>query len=234
MACFSHDLMQFDRAQDRSFMPVRIIPKNYRSLTGLVSNTRTQSMAAFESSLERDFLVLLDFDPDVEFYEEQPLTITYADERGRRRTYTPDVFVRYRIDPLQAKSNPPLLCEVKYRDDLRQHWTDYRPKFRAAGRYARQQGWRFRVVTERHIRTPYLANVKFLRSYQAMPPNELYRTRLLSAVSALGETEPTRLLTTMSQDRWQQAQMLPMLWQLIATRQVDTDLIQPLTMQSRI
>ncbi len=120
----------------------------------------------------------------------------------------------------------PHLCEVKYRDDLRQYWAEYRPKFRAAHRYARQQGWRFR--------TPYLANVKFLRSYQAMPPNELYRTRLLSAVSALGETEPTRLLTTMSQDRWQQAQMLPMLWQLIATRQVDTDLSQPLTMQSRI
>jgi len=167
-------------------MPVRIIPKNYRSLTGLVSNTRTQSMAAFESSLERDFLVLLDFDPDVEFYEEQPLTITYADERGRRRTYTPDVFVRYRIDPLQAKPNPPLLCEVKYRDDLRQHWTDYRPKFRAAGRYARQQGWRFRVVTERHIRTPYLDNVKFLRSYQAMAINASYRTWLLNTLLELG------------------------------------------------
>ena len=215
-------------------MPVRIIPKNYRSLTGLIPNTRTQSMTAFESSLERDFLLLLDFDPDVEFYEEQPVKITYHDESGRRRIYTPDVLVRYRIDHLQASHTQPHLCEVKYRDDLRQYWAEYRPKFRAAHRYARQQGWRFRVVTERHVRTPYLANVKFLRSYQAMPPNELYRTRLLSAVSALGETEPTRLLTTMSQDRWQQAQMLPMLWQLIATRQVDTDLSQPLTMQSRI
>src|SRR2546421_5301425 len=111
MACFSHDLMQFDRAQDRSFMPVRIIPKNYRSLTGLVPNTRTQSMTAFESSLERDFLLLLDFDPDVEFYEEQPVKITYHDESGRRRTYTPDVFVRYRIDPLHTRHAQPHLCE---------------------------------------------------------------------------------------------------------------------------
>jgi len=225
--------MPFDRAQDRSFMPVRIIPKNYRSLTGLVSNTRTQSMAAFESSLERDLLVLLDFDPDVEFYEEQPLTITYADERGRRRTSTPEVFVRYRIDPLQAKPNPPLLCEVKYRDDLRQHWTDYRPKFRAAGRYARQQGWRFRVVTERHIRTPYLANVQFLRSYQAMAINASSRTWLLNTLLELGETNPANLLTAMAHDRWQQAQLFPTLWQLVATRQSATDLRQPLTMQSR-
>jgi hypothetical protein len=49
-------------------MPVRTIHKNYRSLTGLVPNLRTQSMTAFESSLERDFLLLLDFDPDVEFF----------------------------------------------------------------------------------------------------------------------------------------------------------------------
>jgi hypothetical protein len=215
-------------------MPVRTVPKNYRSLTGLVPNTRTQSMTAFESSLERDFLLLLDFDPDVEFYEEQPVKITYHDESGRRRTYTPDVFVRYWIDPLHTRHAQPHLCEIKYRDDLRRHWAEYRPKFRAAHRYARQQGWRFRVVTERHVRTPYLANVKFLRSYQAIPTNELYRTRLLTALSALGETEPTSLLTALSQDRWQQAQMLPMLWQLIATRQVGTDLRQPLTMQSRI
>lgn len=215
-------------------MPVRIIPKNYRSLTGLVSNTRTQSMAAFESSLERDFLLLLDFDPDVEFYEEQPLKITYADERGRRRTYTPDVFVRYRIDPLQAKPTPPHLCEVKYRDDLRQHRTDYQPKFRAARRHARQQGWRFRLVTERHIRTPYLDNVKLLRSYQAMASNVSYQTWLLNTLLELGETNPASLLPAMSQDRWQQAQLLPTLWQLVATRQIDTDLRQPLTMQSRI
>jgi len=196
-------------------MPVRIIPKNYRSLTGLVSNSRTQSMAAFESSLERDFLLLLDFDPDVEFYEEQPLTLTYADARGRRRTYTPDVFVRYRMAPVQGKPTPPCLYEVKYRDDLHHHWTDYRPKFRAAGRYARQQGWRFRVVTERHIRTPYLENVKFLRAYQAMAINVPSRAWLLNTLLELGETNPAHLLTAMSHDRWQQAQLLPMLWQLV-------------------
>ncbi len=215
-------------------MPVRRVPKNYRSLTGFVANSRTQSMTAFESSLERDFLLLLDFDPEVEFYEEQPVKITYPDAKGRRRTYTPDVLVRYRIDPLQVRHPQILLCEVKYRDDLRQHWTDYRPKFRAAQRYARQQGWRFRVVTERHVRTPYLDNVKFLRSYQAMSINAAYRTRILNVLLELEETDPASLLPALSQDRWQQAQILPMLWQLIAIRQIGADLSQPLTMQSRI
>ena len=103
-------------------MPVRTIPKHSRSLTGLVPNTRTQAMTAFESSLERDFLMLLDFDPDVELFEEQPVKIGYHDDNGRRRTYTPDVLVRYRTDRPQARHTKPLLYEVKYRDDLRQHW----------------------------------------------------------------------------------------------------------------
>lgn len=215
-------------------MPVRTVPKNYRSLTGLVPNTRTQSMTAFESSLERDFLLLLDFDPDVEFFEEQPVKIVYHDANGRRRIYTPDVLVRYRTNRLQARHTKPLLCEVKYRDDLRQHWGEYRPKFRAAQGYARQQGWRFRLVTERHVRTPYLENVKFLRSYRALPVNGSHRTLLLNTLTHLEETDPASLLAAMSQDRWQQAQMLPMLWQLIATRQVGTDLSQPLHMHSRL
>jgi len=50
--------------------------------------------SAFESSLERDFLLLLDFDPEVVLYEEQPVTINYHDDQGRRRRYTPDVLVR--------------------------------------------------------------------------------------------------------------------------------------------
>jgi hypothetical protein len=189
-------------------------------------------MTAFESSLERDFLLLLDFDPDVEFFEEQPVKIIYGDANGRRRTYTPDVFVRYRHDSPQAKHTKPLLCEVKYRDDLRQHWAEYHPKFRAAGRYARQQGWRFRLVTERYVRTPYLENVKFLRPYRTLPVNDSYRTQLLSTLATLGATDPASLLAAVFEDRWQQAQLLPMLWQLVATQQIGADLEQPLTMQS--
>jgi hypothetical protein len=57
--------MRLDDTADCAAMPVRTIPKNYRNLTGLVPNTRTAGMTAFESTLERDFFLLLDFDPDV-------------------------------------------------------------------------------------------------------------------------------------------------------------------------
>jgi hypothetical protein len=72
-----------------------------------------------------------------------------------------------------------VLYEVKYRDDLRAHWQDYRSKFKAARRYACTQGWVFRLITEREIRTPYLKNATFLG------PNP---TSLLPGAISLAET----------------------------------------------
>ncbi len=53
-------------------MPVRSIPRNYRSLTAKVNNARNRVAVAFESMLERDFYLLLDFDSTVASFEEQP------------------------------------------------------------------------------------------------------------------------------------------------------------------
>lgn len=85
---------------------------------------------------------LLEFDRDVESFEVQPVRLNWLDDRGKVRSYTPDALVCYR-----SWGQVPVLWEVKYRDDLRTNWLEYRPKFRAAVRYARERGWRFRLET---------------------------------------------------------------------------------------
>jgi hypothetical protein len=172
-------------------------------------------MTAFESSLERDFFLLLDFDPAIECFEEQPVKITYHDSHGRRHTYTPDVLVRFRGDRSSTTVPTPVLYEVKYRDDLRQHWRDYKPKFTAACRYAGAHGWRFRLMTERGIRTPYLANVKFLRPYRSLIVDAGHLPYLLERLHALRETTPEALLAALSGDVWHKAPWLSALWHLV-------------------
>lgn len=44
-------------------MPVMIIPKNYRNVTGIAAVSKVGSVAQFESTLERNFLSLLEFSP---------------------------------------------------------------------------------------------------------------------------------------------------------------------------
>ena len=61
-------------------MSVRTIPKNYQNLTGLMSSTKADG-AFFESTLERDFLTIIEFDTNVQSYDVQPVSIPWIDEK---------------------------------------------------------------------------------------------------------------------------------------------------------
>lgn len=216
-------------------MTVRKIPTNRRSLTGFVASSRDGRMVASESSLERDLLVLLDFDPAVERYEEQPVRIVYRDARGRSRAYTPDVLVHFRQDAAtHGVALSPLLYEVKYRKDLFENWREIKPKVRAGRAHARGRGWRFKLITEREIRTPYLESVKFLRHYRRLQPGEGERRLLLDRLREMGESAPESLLLAIHAEPIKRAELLPTLWHLVAVGEIYADLSQPLNMRSPI
>ena len=64
----------------------------YGSVSGHFSFRKEKSIA-FESTLERDLLYLLEFNDSVIDVEEQPFTIEYTNHNGKLVTYTPDFFV---------------------------------------------------------------------------------------------------------------------------------------------
>jgi hypothetical protein len=80
-------------------MPVRKIKPGRFAITGRYPSIKTQSSHQFESSLERDFLTLLEFDEDVRSYEVQPVTIFYWHTNKQAR-YTPDIAVYSRYSSI--------------------------------------------------------------------------------------------------------------------------------------
>jgi hypothetical protein len=215
-------------------MSVRKIPLSRLSLTALISSPKQAQPGGSESSLERDFYILLDFDVNVEKYVPQPVRIPYCDSQGNKHNYTPDVLIYYRDDIEPARSMKPLLCEVKYRRECFEKWKELKPKLRAARAYARARGWNFRIITEREIRTPYLENAKFLRQYRNRPLDWDHAQIILDLMREFRETDPESLLLAASSDRLLQAQMLPALWHLIVRKMIGVDLTERLTMKSRI
>src|SRR5690606_11240914 len=166
----------------------RKIGTNRRSLTGQVSMRGGRYAVAFESSLERDFVMLQDFDPTVERVISQPICLTFIDEEGERRQYTPD----YQVF---ARSGAVMLYEIKYRSDLREQWRDLRPKFKATIRYCSQRDWRFKIMTDQEIRgTAYLDNVRFLRPYLDRRIDVERIKHLQTILAMLGSTTPQALL----------------------------------------
>lgn len=211
-------------------MPVRNIPKNYRNVTGVAAYSKAVGKAMFESTLERDFLTLLEFNQSVDSFEVQPLTIHWVDGANKERIYTPDVLVYYHHD-----LSPPTLYEVKYRSDLHEHWKEFKPKFRAARQFAKSQYWRFKLITEKEIRSTRLDNAKFLLSYVKQGlSSEADVNVIVSAINILIRTTPTKLLQHIYQDEWPRAQLIPTLWHLIGTHQIGIDFDKPLTMSSEI
>lgn len=117
-------------------MSVRQIPVRGRGVRGFVASAKNRQMVGVESTLERDFATLLEFDQGVVRYDSQPLRLDYSGPGGDARRGYPDFFVEYD----ERLGLPPLLCDVKYRDELFERWVEYKPRLRAAMGYARERG----------------------------------------------------------------------------------------------
>jgi len=216
-----------------NFMSVRTIPKNYRNLTGL-ANSQKANDAFFESSLERDFLTMIEFDSCIESYDVQPVCISWVDSNGRKRKYTPDVLLSYISGRSSFSNSNIVLCEIKYRSDIQKNWEGLKPKFKAAIRYAKEQGWRFKLFTENEIRTTYMENARFLQPYLRDALNESHEELIFGALHSMRECSVEQLIKSLFNDKWAQAEILPSLWWLIAAKRVNLDLNLPITMSSRI
>lgn len=122
---------------------------------GKFPSVKLKRMVGYESLIERDLVYLLDFDPAVATYQEQPMTISYQDG-GKRRRYTPDFYL---VHHGQA-----YLIECKHHQYIKIE--ENRPKWEAARQWCDSHGVIFWVVTDSMIRAGYrLENVKLLTEH---------------------------------------------------------------------
>lgn len=88
--------------------PVRKIVPGHRGVTGTVP-----IFGKYESSLERDLMEILRFDPEVAAFTPPPVKIEFFDASGRKCSYTPDGLIKF--SESSSNCQLPILYEVKYR-----------------------------------------------------------------------------------------------------------------------
>jgi hypothetical protein len=207
---------------------VRPLKMNYRSVTGRLA-LPDGTAATAESKLEDDWIATLRFDRRVKRIQVQPFHIFY-DHNGKTKHYTPDVLVELQ-DKQRAWTE---VHEVKFRSELREIWTEFRPRFKAAYKQCRESGHRFRIVTDRKIRTPYLANVKFFTPFMTREPQPPLDAALTQALTKSGPSTPKALLGAVATDLETRMQAQAALWRLIAVHEVAAELNGPFTMFMKI
>jgi hypothetical protein len=221
-------------------VPVKKILKNYRSLTGFIV-AQNGNPVHYQSSLERDLIVTADFlsHSIVERFEDQPCKIKYSYGKAPLRPYTPDLCVWFKLGggPFirRCSTAKPWLIETKYRSDLVKNWSDYRPRFRAAIRFAALSGYAFHLITERYVRTPLLRTAQFLRPFRRIPLDPEFATSIIGFVKVTEIPTPaTTLAALVGNDEKARLRALPQFWRLLAFGELSMNLKQPLTMNTRV
>ena len=204
--------------------PVRKIRRGHRGNRGRLGAPKAGGRAEFESTLERDYYLTLEFDPSVARFTPQPLRVSYRGLNGRKKSYVPDTLVEYHGD------RPPCLVEVKHVADLLADRDEYRQKFQAARQVARERGWTFCTVTERSIRGPLLRNITFLRPFR--DGDRIHAEAHLSYFRAHFRAESTPRAALEGFPLAERGVMLPVLWSLVAGGELQLDLRQPLTLDT--
>jgi hypothetical protein len=124
------------------------------SFSGWWWSATTGAHVGFESWLERDQLMLLDFDPGVVGIASQPFRLSWRDETGARRRHVPDYFAR-------LADGSGLVLDVRADDRIEERDA---AAFEVTRRACEQVGWRFRRVGA--VGPMLLGNVRWLAGYR--------------------------------------------------------------------
>lgn len=206
---------------------VRKIKPTRRSVSGIYV-FREQSSIAYESTLERDFLIRTEFNIQVLDVISQPVKIPFSGLNGRTYTYTPDFLVYYRLGDRTYENYPkPMLVEIKPEQEWRKHWRKWLLKWRAARRYALSQGWTFHIHDEIRIRDQVFRNIRFLERYKRISFPAQETMAVLASINQMGSSTVDYLLARHFMGIYR-AEGLSHIWHLLATRQLDCDMSRPL------
>ncbi|KPY37779.1 hypothetical protein ALO49_102014 [Pseudomonas savastanoi pv. retacarpa] len=218
--------MVVNNCDKTKFGSVRPIKPTRRSVSG-VFPFRGEGGIPYESMLERDFILRTEFSKRVRNIISQPVSIPFI-TNGRTYKYTPDFLVQYQLGDRDIDDWPkPMLIEVKPEAEWRQNWRVWLPKWKAAWRYANQQGWSFHIHDESRIRDTALQNIKFLERYERMTFAPEDSDWILSTVREMGVAPVHYLLALHSCARYR-GEGISHLWHLIATRRLACDIRLPL------
>jgi len=206
---------------------MRKIGVTRRSVSGALAFRGEQSIP-YESALERDFLVRKEFSTLVLDVIPQPVQIPFIARNGQVYQYTPDFLVYFRSgDYPWGDGLKPLLVEVKPREKIQKHWSEMKPKFKAALRYAREQGWDFRIQDESRIRDQVFENIMFLRRYKRMQFPVEETQWILANLREMGQAPFQYLLGRHFNGRADAAVGVSHLWHLLAKGLVECDMTLP-------
>lgn len=201
-------LREFATARFERVAPVRAFPsyKGQRNFPGSWWWATTGTHVGFESWLERDHVMLADFDPDVVGLASQPFWLTLSCG-GRTRRHAPDFFAR-RAD------GTGVVVDVRADERIKDEDAEV---FAATAAACGSVGWGYHRVGT--VDPVFAANVRWLAGYRHRRNFEAGHAMRLTALCVEG-----RVLAELTEEVGERLSVLPVLFHLLWTGVLRTDL----------
>jgi hypothetical protein len=196
-------------------LPKRKPKKTFRSVTGYFPSKKNGRSIFFESTLEKQYFLTLEFDKNVKSYLEQPIKLEYIFNNKKTR-YHPDCLVHY-ID------NTSKLIEVKYISDLEENGDEYKARFDIAREYAKSNDMIFDIYTDKEHDTQTIRNMQFLYSFSTHPSDNEKEQTIVNILKSNKELSVTNVLKLITDNRFEQAKYLPYIWKLTFENTIKVD-----------
>ncbi|MFX4238770.1 Tn7 transposase TnsA N-terminal domain-containing protein [Aliarcobacter butzleri] len=218
---------EFEKALYNINMSTRKIKKSYISCTGYFASYKNKIQIAFESVLERDFYMLLEFDENVISYAEQPITINYEYKDGSKRRYTPDCLITY-------KDGTGRYYEVKYINEIRND-SELREKLNFLKSYFYDEHTlKFDIFTDEDIDKIYLDNLKFLYKFAFIPQDNEKIVKINKILNKVDKINIKELLNVLSDNQMEQMKWLPYVWRYVFENIKVINLYEKFTMNTEL
>lgn len=173
----------------------------------------------YESTLERDLIIVHAFREDVEDIVAQPITIPFV-KNGITYKYTPDFFIKF----VEDADKSDMIIEVKPYDLWQANWRDWSDKWKTMQRYCKDNGHVFRIYDESRIKNTALDNINLLMKFKNSAIEEEDKEAVLEQVRLMGTTTIDYLLTRFYIGSFLRNHGLRVIYHLLATKQLKFNL----------
>lgn len=211
----------------------RKIPVQTRSVAGYFYSFKNKRNIDFESQLEKKFYLTFEFDDKIETYQEQPVKIN-AVLNGRKISYFPDCIIYFKPELRQK----PLLIEIKYAKEIKEKKEKIINKIKVVSKYSKENGFVFKIYTDKRLDEIYIDNIKFLYRYFEKPKLNgryaAYENKIFEILTGSGGIAINGLLDYIAENNIEKMTILPLVWHLTCRKILLTDLNKPLSNSSLI
>lgn len=219
--------------EDLEFQAKRMVDNKFsfyhNHMMGTMPSFKMNRKVRYESNNEKLFYFLLELDPQVVRYYEQPINVTirYLSEEGefKERIHVPDTLIF-------REGEKPNLIQVKEYDPKLISNEKFLELQQVCQRYANQRDWKYSLVFPKRLPGTLLKNIKLLVNFLYLHNNtDEIEERAISYLSFRESVSITELSQLFEPD-YRPQDVLPVIYHMIAKGVLSTNLERAVSLLS--